>query len=70
MGGIRMTGPVTHPKKQIQGVLDGAKRQCLLSSRQVDGQVIELFSLVHHLATAATQQRGNQTPFTFIESFE
>lgn len=46
---------MTHPKKEIQRILNRAKREGFLSSWEVDGQVIELLSLCHHLATAATQ---------------
>lgn len=48
----------THAEKQIQRVLDGAERERLFSSRQVDGQVVELLSLGHHL-TAAVDVKVN-----------
>lgn len=42
----------TDPEEEIQGILDGAKRKGFLSPRQVDGQVVELLSLCHHLPAA------------------
>lgn len=44
----------THPEEEVQGVLDGAKRQSFLPARQIDGQVVELLPFGHRLATAAT----------------
>lgn len=44
----------TDPEKEVQRILDGAKRKGFLSPRQVNGQVVELLSLGHHLPTAAS----------------
>lgn len=44
----------THPEEEVQRVLDGPERDGLLPARQVNGQVVELLSLGHHLATAET----------------
>lgn len=49
----------TDPEEEIQRILDGAKREGFLSPRQVDGQVVELLSLGHHLPTAVLG--GNYT---------
>lgn len=43
---------IPHPEEEIQRVLYGPHGKCFLSARQVDGQIIELFTLHHHLSTA------------------
>ena len=47
------SGLEPHPEEEVQRVLDGSEREGVLSARQIDGQVIELLPLGHHLPTAA-----------------
>lgn len=44
--------PPAYPEEEVQGVLDGAEGQGVLAARQVDGQVVELLPLGHHLPAA------------------
>ena len=50
------SGSPPHPEEEVQGVLDGAEWQGVLPAGQVDGQVVELLPLGHHLPTAGAQR--------------
>lgn len=63
----------TDPEKEVQRILDGAKRKGFLSPRQVNGQVVELLSLGHHLSTAASgggKKKKSNVCFLLLERHE
>lgn len=53
---------MTHPEEKIQRILNRTKRESFLSTREVDGQIVELLSFCDDLTTAATEPRLSSSP--------